>query len=165
MKSWTLTVLGATALLGACATGRDGRTEEPLRALLSVDALLFAGFDADDDLRVTTAEIEAGVTREFARADTNQDGSLTPLEFGGWSTLALGGAQTPPYRLDFDRNVDNTITAEEFRTEITSRANDYDVDRDGALTRAEFVRDLRATRMLRDAPPDARRMERRERQP
>ncbi len=32
------------------------------------------------------------------------------------------------------------ITADEFRTELTGRARDYDSDEDNVLTRAEFIR-------------------------
>ncbi|MEJ0059856.1 MAG: hypothetical protein WDM79_09895 [Terricaulis sp.] len=149
-------LLVAAAALTACASGGDVRRVEPLRALLSVDALLFSGFDSDDDLRISAAEIEAGITHEWARADANHDASLQPLEFQNWSATALGGGQTPPYRLDFDRNVDNAISAEEFRTEILARAQEYDTDGDGTLTRADLVRQLNQTR---PAAPERERRE------
>ena len=165
MKAWILAATCA-ALAAGCATGssdRPGHGDDhaPVRALLSVDAMMFAGFDADGDLRVTTAEIEAGITREFARADANHDGSLQPIEFGNWSNIALGGAQTAPYRLDFDRNVDNLITAEEFHAEILNRAHDYDADEDGVLNRADFVRQVdrarRPQEQRRVLPPEGTR--------
>ncbi len=134
----------ATAGLAACAggggPGAAGRDNQPIRALLSADALMFVSFDADDDLRTTNAEVEAGLAREFARADTSGDGVLQPIEFQNWSNAVLGGAQMGPYRLDFDRNVDNVITREEFAAEITARMRDYDENQDGAGSRAEFVR-------------------------
>ncbi len=136
-KTW-LALFGVSAL-AACASGR-GREGEPIRALLSADALMFVGFDADGDLSTSGAEIAAGLTREFARADASRDGSLQPIEFQHWSAQALGGAQMGPYRLDFDRNVDNLITRQEFENEIHARARDYDGNEDGALSRAEFVR-------------------------
>lgn len=133
----------AVAGLAACAGGgsRGGsNASEPIRALLSADALMFVSFDADGDLSVSGAEIEAGIAREFTRADTNGDGSLGPIEFQNWSNLVLGGSQLGPYRLDFDRNVDNVITREEFDTELRARVRDYDSDESGALSRSEFVR-------------------------
>jgi hypothetical protein len=155
-RSMAVLVLAAAAVAG-CASGSEGRRVEPLRALLSVDALVFSGFDSDDDLRISAAEIEAGIAHEWARADANHDASLQPLEFQNWSTTVLGGGQTPPYRLDFDRNVDNAISAEEFRAELLARAHEYDTDEDGALTRADLVRQLNATRA---APPDRERRQR-----
>ena len=135
-----LMALGATALT-ACATGgRQGNEREPIRALLSADALMYATFDSNHDLRVSMDEAQAGIAAEFQRADANRDGSLQPIEFQNWSNLVLGGGSTGPYRLDFDRNVDNLITAEEFTTELTARARDYDLDEDGAIVRTEFIR-------------------------
>jgi hypothetical protein len=84
--------------------------------------------------------VPAGYAREFARADANNDGSWQPIEFSNWSILVLGGSQIGPYRLDFDRNVDNVITREEFDTEMRARFSQYDEDESGSLSRSEFVR-------------------------
>ena len=101
---------------------------------------MFVSFDADGDLSTTRAEMEASLSREFARADANRDASLHPIEFQNWANIALGGGQVGPYRLDFDRNVDNLITREEFDAEIRARFAEYDADESGALGRSEFVR-------------------------
>ncbi|MES1198852.1 MAG: hypothetical protein ABUS48_02620 [Pseudomonadota bacterium] len=149
MKRWALVVLALGAgALGACSTDRGdhGPAQPQVHALISADALVFATFDTDNDLRLTQAETDAGIAREFARADTNHDGSLQPIEFQNWSNAALGGMMLPPYRLDFDRNVDNVITADEFRTELQARAHAYDTDEDGVLTRAEFIRTVEPPR-------------------
>lgn len=149
MKKGKVAILiAATAALSACASGGDraGQRSEPIRALLSADALMFVGFDADADLSVSASEIEAGLNREFARADANGDGQLQPIEFQNWANLVLGGNQLGPYRLDFDRNVDNAITREEFDAEIRARVRDYDENANGALSRGEFVRLVGVTR-------------------
>lgn len=139
-RTIAMAALAASALT-ACAGGAGSSDNRaPIRALLSADALMFAAFDADGDMSVTTAESQAGITREFARADSNGDGSLQPIEFSSWSNLVLGGTQIGPYRLDFDRNVDNVITREEFDTELRARFTAYDEDENGALARAEMVR-------------------------
>lgn len=131
----------ATTALTACAGGgRTGGVDEPIRALMSADVMMFVSFDTDGDISISAAEIAAGLAREFTRADTSQDGSLQPIEFQNWSNLVLGGSQLGPYRLDFDRNVDNVITREEFDTEIRARVSDYDADESGTLTRAEYIR-------------------------
>lgn len=152
LKSLALVVCGA-ATVTACASGGDrGIGSEPIRALLSADALMFVGFDTDADLSTTAAEIEAGITREFARADANTDATLSPLEFQNWSNSVLGGSQLGPYRLDFDRNVDNTISRDEFVTEINGRVRDYDQDGNGSLSRSEYVRLIGVTRPPRERP-------------
>lgn len=144
----------AAAALAACASGgsRPGGRDAPIRALLSADVMMFVSWDADGDLSVSTAEMEAGLAREFTRADTNRDGSLQPIEFQNWSNAVLGGGQIGPFRLDFDRNVDNAITRDEFETEIRARFADYDADESGSLSRGEFVR------LLGQARPPQQRM-------
>lgn len=148
MKRTTVSLLACATILGACATGPSGDPgrNDPIRALLSADALMFVSFDSDGDLRVTQDEVTAGEQREFTRADSNGDGQLQPIEFQNWSNLVLGGTAIGPYRLDFDRNVDNVITRDEFNTEINGRVRDYDQNEDGVLTRSEFVRTVGQTR-------------------
>lgn len=154
-KNFAAATMAATAL-AACASSGESDRNAPIRALLSADALMFVGFDADGDMSVTSAEMEAGMAREFARADANGDGSLQPIEFSNWSNLVLGGTQIGPYRLDFDRNVDNAITREEFDTEVRARFATYDADENGTLARSDFVRlvgQARQPRPVRQATP------------
>ncbi len=145
LTTWTGLLVGA-ALLAACSSSSAGSRSDPVRALLSGDVMMLVSFDADGDLQITAAEVEAGIAREFARADANGDGAISPIEFQNWSTAVLGGGPMGPYRLDFDRNVDNSITREEFETEIRGRVRDYDENGDGVLTRSEFTRLLGAAR-------------------
>ena len=140
MKASTLALLACATALAGCASGSRGERGEPLRALMSADVMVFVSFDANGDLSVTEAELSAGLTREFARADSNGDGQLQPIEFQNWANTALGGGQIGPFRLDFDRNVDNVITREEFENEFRARFRDYDSDESNALSRPEFVR-------------------------
>lgn len=141
MKLKTLALACGVAMLTACASGggRSGDRSPDIRALLSADAMMFVSFDSDGDLSTTSAEIEAGIGREFARADTNGDGSVQAIEFQNWSNAVLGGGQLGPYRLDFDRNVDNVISRAEFENEIRARVRDYDENGDTALQRTEYV--------------------------
>jgi EF hand domain-containing protein len=134
-------IAASAATVTACATGGPGsHLNEPIRALLSADVMMFISWDANGDLVVSPDEIEAGIAREFERADTNHDGRIEPIEFQAWANAVLGGGQMGPYRLDFDRNVDNVISREEFANEIHARVRDYDADENGSLSRAEFVR-------------------------
>jgi len=144
----------AAVALAGCASGNgaSSRASEPIRALMSADVMMFVSFDADGDLSITAAELEAGLNREFARADVNSDSALQPIEFQNWSNAVLGGSQLGPYRLDFDRNVDNVITREEFDAEIRARFSDYDEDESGALTRSEFIRLVGQARPPSDRP-------------
>lgn len=143
----------AALALAACAGPLESRrANDPIRALLSADVMMLVSFDADGDAVVTAAEIDAGLAREFARADANGDGHVQPIEFQSWSNLVLGGGMLGPYRLDFDRNVDNTITREEFDAEIRARVAHYDENENGALERSEFIR------LVGTARPPSRRL-------
>ena len=135
-------IAASAATVTACATGGGpgSHANEPIRALLSADVMMFISWDTNGDLVVSADEIEAGIAREFERADSNHDGRIEPIEFQAWQNAVLGGSQMGPYRLDFDRNVDNVITREEFANEIHGRVRDYDTDENGSLSRAEFVR-------------------------
>ena len=153
--SRAIILAGAAFALSACASSAADRDRNgPIRALLSAEVLMLVSFDSDDDLNVSGGEIDAGLTREFSRADVNRDGRLTPIEFQNWSNLVLGGSQMGPFRLDFDRNVDNSITREEFDSEIRARVRAYDADESGGLARAEFVRLVGQAR-----PPAERRLQ------
>ncbi len=145
-----LVVTAAALTLVSCASGSGrSRSNEPVRALMSADVMMFVSFDTDGDLSVSAAEIDAGLAREFARADSSGDGSIQPIEFQNWANSVLGGGQLGPYRLDFDRNVDNVITREEFDAEIRARVSDYDSDENGALSRSEFIRLIGQARPVR----------------
>ncbi|MBI3438097.1 MAG: EF-hand domain-containing protein [Proteobacteria bacterium] len=152
MRLKALAVIAASAAgVAACATGGGPGTHpnEPIRALLSADVMMFVSWDTNGDLSVSPDEIEAGITREFNRADANHDGRIEPIEYQAWANAVLGGTNMGPYRLDFDRNVDNAITREEFANEIHGRARDYDTDENGSLSRAEFVRLVGQARPVR----------------
>lgn len=142
MKASTLAALAlAVTTLSACAAGGNGgQRGEPVRALMSADVMVFVSFDANTDLSITEDELAAGLTREFTRADASGDGQLQPIEFQNWANIALGGGHIGPFRLDFDRNVDNVITREEFDAEFRARMREYDTDESGSLSRPEFVR-------------------------
>lgn len=151
LKSLAL-VAASAATVTACATGGpNAHLNEPIRALLSADVMMFVSWDANGDLAVSADEVTSGINREFDRADANHDGRIEPIEYQAWSNAVLGGSQMGPYRLDFDRNVDNSITREEFANEIHARVRDYDTDENGSLSRAEFVRTVGQARPAR--PP------------
>jgi hypothetical protein len=103
------------------------------------DAVLFASFDSNGDLLVSVAELEAGIAREFARADADHDHIVSPAEYQAWSLRALGG-EYAPYRLDIDRNADGQITFDEFAAEFRARAHRYDSNGDGVIEHADLVR-------------------------
>lgn len=110
------------------------------RPLKTSAGLLLASFDADHDMEISRTELNAGIDRAFARADQNNDGDIAPLEYEGFAKAALDGGKSPPFRLDFDRDVDGRISLQEFRAELTAIADSLDADKNGALSHAELLK-------------------------
>lgn len=142
--------LAALALVAACTGGPPRREKEGddrvgaayrQSAFLSGAALLFVQFDADRDYATTRTETQAGATAEWARASGGA-AKMTPIAFEQWAARALGGPQVGPYRLAFDTNVDNEITAAEFSAAILDRFDRYDTDKDGVLRRPDMIERL-----------------------
>ena len=102
-------------------------------------ALAIAGFDSDGDARVTRAEYDAGVGREWARADTDHDGMLGPIELGDWQARALGSPGALPAMLDFDKDGDDRISRTEFAGYFAERFAALDKNKDGVLDRSELI--------------------------
>jgi hypothetical protein len=148
----SLALLAAASLaagsLSACASGPPERRGGPPQGaayqqsvFLSGASLLFVQFDADRDYVTTRAEAEAGITSEWARA--SEGGTvMTPIQFSAWSARALGGPNIGPYRLAFDTNVNNEITAPEFKAAILAKFDQFDASKDGALQRPEMTERL-----------------------
>lgn len=139
----------AALALASCASGGGGAEGGDLRevnAAISGDAFVFVAADLDRDAITTREEADAAIAAGFAAADADASGALEPLEWRAWSEAMFGAPLIGPFRLDVDRNVDNTITQEEFVAEFTARFDRYDADENGALTRAELVRSLEVRR-------------------
>lgn len=144
-------LLLAAAALAACASGPPRRGDRPegdrvgaayrQSAFLTGAALLFVQFDADRDYATSRAETEAGARAEWSRASGGAD-KLTPIVFEQWAARALGGPQMGPFRLAFDTNVDNEITAAEFSAAILDKFDKYDTDKDGILRRPDMTERL-----------------------
>lgn len=157
MKSLSLTpllaplpIMATVLTLTACAGGRpDPRAEaDEMRgpayrqsAFLSGAALLFVQFDADGDYATSRAEAETGARAEWGRVSGGSD-KLTPIQFDTWSAKVLGGPNLGPYRLAFDSNVNNEITATEFTSAVLAKFEFWDKDKDGRVTRGEMVERL-----------------------
>lgn len=138
-------MLAALAALSACASpgrppamGGEGQGAGQ-GAVLSGDALLWVSFDADRDYITSRAEAAAGLDEEWTRAGGV---ALSPLDFEAWARRALAGPDLAPFRLEFDRNMDNQITREEFDAALMARFSEHDRDGDGQLRRGELVQQV-----------------------
>jgi Ca2+-binding EF-hand superfamily protein/mono/diheme cytochrome c family protein len=110
---------------------------------------VFQRFDKNSDGKVTTDELPN--QQAFARFDTNKDGAITLEEYnavtGGTTpkpatpTTPTKPAETPTVPADavfsgYDKNSDNKVTKDELANETAFQR--YDLDKDGAISLAEY---------------------------
>ncbi len=122
-------------------------------------AVMFAGFDADGDARLTRAELAAGAARSFATVDTANAGAVGYIAFADWAQRWLGDRNAVPSALEVDRDGDNRITLQELQDRLDTVFARLDRDKDDILTRAELLT-VRGT-AYGDRPANARERRRR----
>ncbi len=126
---------------------RDASLRERAKAdRLKPGAGLFITFDADNDGRISRAEMDAGIPAAFTRADNNEDGFLTALEQQDWarSLPTRDDSLANPFR--FDPNLDRRVDLEEFTLVINNLGLDYADEVSGDI----IIADLKAPRPARD---------------
>ena len=117
---------------------------------------MFETFDANEDGRITQAEIDAFRKGQFDEHDANKDGKLTLQEYQNlWLSVMRERMVDAFQRHDDDGNAE--VTLEEFSERFSRMVRRMDNDGDGAITRD----DLRSRFGNRGGPRDGRRGERR----
>jgi EF hand len=120
------------------------------------EALIMVGCDRDYDLVTTQAEMTTCAADMFALADKDRSQVVSLFELEDWRTIFIGNNDHPPFRLEFDRNLDNRITQDEFAQVWRARFIRLDKDRNGILSRTELYRPLprpNFASMPRGGPP------------
>ena len=117
---------------------------------LKPGAGLFLTFDTDEDGRISTSEIDAGIPIAFTSADRNADGYLTALEQQDWaaSLPTRDDSLANPFR--FDPNLDRRVDLEEFTSVISNLGIDYADEESGDI----LVADLKAPKLRSDRRRD-----------
>lgn len=150
----------ATALavlsLAACASNpRGGPDGSGLRiqqsAEVAPEGLVFLEFDADHDRVVTTAELRAGLETDWTQASKGA-ASIGHIDLRAWLVSVLGSDEFDFGPVGFDTNLDSVITKAEFISALTQRFNGLDLDKNGAVSRAELVRRVESLGRGRPAP-------------
>ncbi len=103
--------------------------------------------DANKDRAVTIAEMEAGLGTVWAQIDTDQTGTVTPIEYGIWAQANLGDDSAHPTRIAIDTNLDGGITRAEFDARMRHEFREMDKNADQILTRQEMIFRLPSQRM------------------
>lgn len=115
------------------------RARPPATILAEPAAMFLAACDADLDGRTTAAEREACVARLFRTAEGAGSGSIGFIAYADWAQRWLGDRNALPSPFEVDADGDNRITAAELSRRFAAMFDRYDLDRDGAVTRAELL--------------------------
>lgn len=86
---------------------------------------LFLSFDANEDGRISQAELSAGISEAFANADASGDGALTALEQQAWASNLPTHDDSLANPVRFDPNLDRMVSVSEFSSVITDLAVTY----------------------------------------
>lgn len=121
--------------LGACGGGQPPmHMEEAWKGHGPIDILRkYAGPDG----RLTRAQMEAGLRRDFAAADTNHNGVLDPDEMRAVNQQRWKEDQSAVSPL-IDWNGDGVIDFNEFAGTARALFNELDRDGNGVLSREEL---------------------------
>ena len=158
-----LLVVGAVAVAFASDWGSTKRPASA-RAASGSSAMQLLRFDEDKDGRITRAEIDAGITAQFGKVDTNTDGKLDAAEvqrfndarkadqrarYEAWRAAHPDATSRPPAdrardSIDTlrtaDWNLDGVITPDEFGGKTRAQAMRADRNGDGTVDPEELKR-------------------------
>ena len=113
---------------------------QPAATIVAEPAALFiAACDANGDGRTTRDELSACVARSFADADGAHTGSIGYIGYSDWALKWLGDRNALPSPFGVDRDADNRITLPELQAQFGELFDRFDLDKDGATSRAELV--------------------------
>jgi Ca2+-binding EF-hand superfamily protein len=139
MKTATIILVSA---LGVSSLGKVASAETPRSDAIA--ALIFSRLDADQDGKISTAEMTAHKTAQFARADRDGNGRVDAAELSAmhdrmmqFANAAGSAVKAGVRRMDSDG--DGALSLAEY----TDRAPFFvllDADGDGEVARAEFDR-------------------------
>lgn len=133
----TLTAIGATALAASTYGHRSwhgGHGGKGRHAMAMMER-----FDADQDGKVTQAEIDQVRQDQMARFDSNSDGALTLPEFEGLWLDFMRERMVDRFQ-DLDADGDGQMTAAEMEMRLSQLVRRMDRNEDGVIDRSDMRR-------------------------
>jgi len=118
---------------------REAPRRSTQRALIPA-GLLYASFDTDGNYSVSRSELNAGITRSFAKADSNSNAVLSMVELANWREAVLGSRDVLPGNTQFDKNFDSQISAAEFEMTLSGIFDGFDRNENNALEFSEMTK-------------------------
>jgi Ca2+-binding EF-hand superfamily protein len=116
---------------GPGGPGMAGGYREPSREVL------LRRFDADGDGKITRDEFDRVLKSDFALADKDGNGVLSPLEVRAVNERLLTQKDVSPI---IDWNGDGNVSLEEFGAQWRALFERADADHDGVVTEEELTR-------------------------
>lgn len=138
-------ILAALAALAVplAAQAQPGAGRDPAQAL---DRIFEA--DSNGDGMVTRPELIAWRAQQWSRLDRNRDGYFTRDDLPGFAAGRWNGPRLMQLRQQFDVNRDGRLSRAEFTDGPTPAFTLADANHDGTVTRAEVQAALDTTRQL-----------------
>jgi EF hand len=139
MKRVMTILLGGAALTAIALAAMAETTGKEVIA-----TVIFDQMDTDHDGQISTAEVTALKSAQFAKADTDANGILDKAELGAVrdrmaQMIAKAGARAASSVTRMDLNGDGDLTLAEY-TATSPMFALLDANGDGAVARAEFDR-------------------------
>jgi len=129
---------------------RGERIRGPITSI-SAGGLLFASYDKNADYIIDANEFSEGQISSFQSADTDKSGTLSLFELEDWRKAALGSLDAAPGNLSFDKDYDQRVTADEFKSALKYVYNVNDKDANNQLSFEEMIRVFEIPRGRRSA--------------
>jgi len=141
MKALLIATLAAAALSG------DVRAIDVPGAAALADLIM--RFDTNGDSKIDTGEWQAGVAGSFGEIDADRDGNITAVEIdelsgpleqeAGAVVATLVPKLLKPLIMSMDADKDGAVSREEFLKKVDEMFARLDADKDAVLTRTEVI--------------------------
>lgn len=133
LRTPLLSIVFLMLFLTGCSLLKPNYSDEQMHAYL------FDKFDSDEDGLVTKEEYMDFIDERFLKMDTDRNGSITKEDLYNSRFYTFLPELAEAVFRDSDTNIDGLITKKEMIKAEEARFDKMDLNRDGKLSRDEFV--------------------------